>query len=80
MRKQGYTNVSYIDNSLHIEDSEQECKDNMQAMSTLLDSLGLTVKVTKCVLEPTQIIEFLVFIINSVQMIVSLTENKKNKK
>ena len=80
LRKQGYTNVPYIDDSLQIEDSEQECKACMQATVTLLDGLGLTVKIPKCVLEPTQIIEFLGFILNSVLMIVSLTQKKKEKR
>ena len=76
LRKHGYINVAYIDDSLLIGHMFRECADNIQATVKLLDSLGFTVHLVKSVLTPTQVIVFLGFEINSVTMTVSLTHEK----
>ena len=59
-----------------------QCVKNIKDTKELFSSLGFTVHMVKSVLEPTQIIRFLGFIINSSLMIVTLpsakVENIKN--
>ena len=45
----------------------------------LLRNLGFTIHATKSLLNPTQRITFLGFVIDSDQMTVEITEEKKNK-
>ena len=45
----------------------------------LLQNLGFTIHPTKSVVTPTQRITFLGFVIDSVQMILEITEEKKSK-
>lgn len=81
LRKIGHTNVAYIDDSLLVSRTFSECKTNIQDTVQLLDSLGFTIHPDKSVLEPTQTIKFVGFIINSQSMCVKLTlEKAKNIK
>ena len=75
-RKQGHANVSYIDDSLIVSKTESECSINIKETVQLLDNLGLTIHPEKSVLTPTNLIQFLGFWINSVEMKVSLTREK----
>ena len=77
-RKRGHTNVAYIDDSLLISNSYSECSVNISETVSLLDSLGFTIHPTKSVMQPTQIIIFLGFVLNSQNMTIRLT-NKKAK-
>ena len=79
LRKQGYTSVTYIDDTLLLEATATECTDNMQTTAVLFDELGFTIQTVKSIFEPTQIIEFLGFILNSITMTVSLTMRKASK-
>ena len=78
-RKIGHKNVAYIDDSLLISSTYSECKTNIKDTVHLLDSLGFTIHPIKSVLEPTQTITFVGFVINSQNMCVKLT-TEKNKK
>ena len=71
---QGHANVSYIDDSLIISKTENECLINIKETVFLLDNLGLTIHPDKSVLTPTNLIQFLEFWIHSVEMKVSLTQ------
>jgi hypothetical protein len=69
-------NVAYIDGSLLIRRSYLEAKINTTDTVKLLDDLGFTIHPTKSALEPTQVIEFLGFTIDSRTMRINLTERK----
>jgi hypothetical protein len=77
LRKQGFESVGYLDDSFLKGDTFNDCLDNVTQTVQLFTSLGLTIHPTKSVLIPTQSIIFLGFILDSVQMTISLTEDKK---
>lgn len=79
LRKKGFINTGYIDDSLLQGDTYEQCDLNMKNTVHLFDSLGLTVHPEKSVFVPTQIIEFLGFILNSVSMTVCLSGEKAQK-
>ena len=54
-----------------------ECCKNIDACINLLHYLGFAIHPTKSVLEPKQTLEFLGFRINSVNLTVKLTIDKK---
>ena len=76
LRKRGHTNIAYIDDSLLISNSYSECSVNISETVSLLDSLGFTIHPTKSVMQPTQIIIFLGFVLNSQNMTIRLTHEK----
>ena len=75
-RKQGFQSVGYIDDSYLQGITKPECENNVQATTKLLDSLGLYVHPDKSILEPSQVLEFLGFVLNSVSMTVTLSHAK----
>ena len=79
LRTLGYEIVMYIDDSLLLGDTEEECRLAVKNACRLLDSLGFTIHPVKSVFNPTQSIEFLGFVLNSVSMTVSLSEYKVKK-
>ena len=76
LRKCGHINVPYIDDSLLIGRTYQDCENNVKDTISLVDSLGFTVHPVKSVFIPTQEITFLGFVINSVNMTVKLTHDR----
>ncbi|XP_053381919.1 uncharacterized protein LOC128549340 [Mercenaria mercenaria] len=76
LRKMGHTNAIYIDDSFLQSDSQKECINNIRDTLTLVDDLGFTVHSGKSVVEPTQVIAFVGFLIDSVKMIVRPTPEK----
>lgn len=76
LRKQGHINVTYIDDSLLQSNTFEECSKNVYDTLTLVDSLGLTVHPDKSVIIPVQCIEFIGYLVNSVDMTVRLTPKK----
>lgn len=76
LRKQGFTNVCYIDDIFLQGDSYEECHENVINTSRLTDDLGLTIHPKKSVLRPSTSITFLGFLINSENMTVRLTSEK----
>ena len=55
------------------------CEDNVNATVDLLQFLGFTIHPEKTVLVPSQEIEFLGFVLNSVEMKIKLTDCKSSK-
>ena len=55
------------------------CEDNVNATVDLLQFLGFTIHPEKTVLVPSQEIEFLGFVLNSVEMKIKLTGCKSGK-
>jgi hypothetical protein len=54
LRKLGHTILGYIDDSIIIADSSEECRRAIHDSLQLMDSLGLTVHPDKSVVHPTQ--------------------------
>lgn len=76
LRKIGHSNVPYIDDSLLQSDTYDNCVQNVGDTVTLMDDLGLTIHPEKSIEEPVQCIEFVGYIINSLDMIVRLPQRK----
>ena len=76
LRHEGHTNCAYIDDALLSGDTFQNCSENVDRTTTLVDGLGLTVHPNKSIFVPSQCIEFVGFMIDSVKMTVVLTERK----
>ena len=79
LRDLGTFIVGYIDDFFLKGQNAQKCYDSMVAAISLLQSLGFTIHPDKSQLEPSQLILFLGFLINSVDMTVRLTDEKKDK-
>ena len=73
LRSKGHVNVGYIDDSYLQGDTYEECKHNVQDTVNLFIKLGFLPHPEKSVFEPTEIITFLGFVINSVTMKITLT-------
>ena len=76
LRKIGHSNVAYIDDSLLQSDSYEQCMVNIKDTMELIDSVGLTTHPEKSIIQPTQCIEFVGFLLNSVEMTVKLAPRK----
>ena len=77
LRRQGFLSVVYLDDSYLQGDSYSSCLRNITATTSLLTALGFKINHKKSVLTPTQTIKFLGFLLDSVQMIISLTAERK---
>ena len=58
LRKQGFTNVCYIDDIYLQGDAYKDCFENVINTSHLIDDLGLTIHPNKSVLRPSTSITF----------------------
>ena len=79
LRMIGFHSVTYVDDNFLQGDDWQDCQDNICATVNCLSALGYTIHCMKSVLEPTQEIVFLGFILNSRDMTIAVTQKKKNK-
>ena len=75
----GHTCLGYIDDSFYLEDSYTECEEATLRAIQRFVSLGFKIHPEKSVIIPTQILEFLGFILNSILMSVTLTNKKAVK-
>lgn len=75
-RELGVVCVVYIDDLLVIAPDQLTCRTNVLAMAAFFQRLGLTVNFKKSVLSPTQEIEFLGLVLNSVTQTVSVSAEK----
>ncbi|KAJ8913783.1 hypothetical protein NQ315_002689 [Exocentrus adspersus] len=66
----------YLDDILFIANNKSECERNVKFAIQLLENLGFIINSTKSVLQPTQIITFLGFSYNTLNMTISLPEGK----
>jgi len=76
LRSSGYISSGYLDDSFLVGYSYPECQENVQTTVKLFETLGFTISKDKSSMEPTHIIEHLGFILNSIDMTISLTEAK----
>ena len=72
LRAQGHISSAYIVDSCLQGSTYEKCLKNIHDTIQLMDSLGLTVKLGKSVLKPTQQIAFLGFLLCSITMSVRL--------
>ena len=77
LRELGFLNASYIDDSFLAGDSIIECQENVRCTVEMGLNAGFIAHPEKSVLVPTQIIEYLGFVLNSMSMKVYLTDSKK---
>ena len=77
LRSKGHKTSGYIDDFFTCARTFGGCKQSLMEMIELFIQLGFVIHPTKTVLRPTQKLEFLGFLIDSSQMTVSLTEQKK---
>ena len=75
----GHLSSTYFDDSWFVGYSYEECKSNIVDTTNLLRELGLYPHEDKSVTTPTQIIQHRGFILNSIDMTVSLTNERINK-
>jgi len=69
LHSKGHVDVGYVDDSYLQGDTYKECKHIVQDSVNLFEKLGFLPE--KSVFEPTQIITFLGFVINSVSMTIN---------
>ena len=76
LRSEGLVSVFYLEYSLLIGASFDECKENTIKTAELLSKAGFILNAEKSVVVPTQEIQFLGFILNSNDMTIRLPEQK----
>lgn len=78
LRSRGYTSVVYLDDILCIGRDYQECLKNINETIRLLEYLGFVINYNKSNLDPKQSCKYLGFVFNSLDMTISLPEEKRN--
>lgn len=76
LRERGIRLIIYIDDILIMAQSRQIAQDHLHLTLDILEILGFLVNYPKCVLKPTQIIDFLGFLVNSREMKLYLPQEK----
>ena len=71
--------IAYADDSYLQWDSYESCLKNVNDTTIMLRPLGLAIHPEKSLLKPTQNLIYLGFIVNSKDMILKLTEEKKER-
>ena len=79
LRQQGLRILIYLDDMLLMVSDPGLLRDQMNHVTTLLESLGFVLNHKKCITENTQLIEFLGFIVDSRNMTLSLPSEKTEK-
>ena len=79
MREEGFCVIGYIDDSLIMADSYEECEAATNRLSNLFQELGFSINRQKSVMTPSQTITFLGYVVNSRHMTVSPTQKKVSK-
>ena len=79
LRQLGVRFIVYIDNILILAESKEMARDRAIVLIYLLENLGFAVSRAKCQLEPTQTIEFLGFLVDSLRQELSLPQMKIKK-
>ena len=79
LREEGHLSVVYVDDVYLQGDTRAGCCKNILDTLNLLLSLGFTIKCSKSIFEPTQKITSLGFVIDSKNMTITVTSDKKQK-
>jgi len=76
LRKKGHISSPYLDDSFLMASTYEQCKQNVMDTLTLLKQLGFVIHVEKSHTQPSQCIEHLGFIFNSVEMTIKVNAAK----
>ena len=79
LHNKGHLSSGYIDDSYLQGDTVEECQQNITDTVRLFSRLGFHIHPTKSVFNPSHILTFLGFIVNSLEMTVSPTQEKIHK-
>ena len=80
LRQHGHLNIGYLDDSYLQGSDTTECLLNISGTQTLFTDLGqFVINVDQSCLIPAQRINFLGFVLDSVSMTITLTDDKKAK-
>ena len=79
LRKKAIRILMYLDDFLLLGQTREEATQNTHVVVGLLQSLGFTINTEKSTMNPTQELTFLGFVINSVNMTISLPPEKVQK-
>ena len=79
LHNKGHLSSGYIDDSYLQGDTVEECQKNITDPACLFSRLGFYIHPTKSVLTPSHTLTFLGFILNSLEMTVSPTQEKIQK-
>jgi len=74
LRLKGHVSSGYLDDSFLEGDSHDACLSYVQDTLSLLGDLGFCPNLDKSVVQPTQVLEHLGFILNSLDVSVSITD------
>ena len=72
----GHVSMEHIDDSFLVGYTRSACEQNIQDTVKCFDSLGFVIHPEKSVLIPTQELEFLGFLLNSISMTIQLPPSK----
>ena len=76
LKDKGHLNTNYIDDSFLSSITYDECINNIHDTLTIARKAGFVIHPEKSVIVPTHVIEYLGFILNSIDMTVRLTPRK----
>lgn len=79
LREQGQLSVIYLDDLFLIGSTFNECLENIQKTKQLLERLGFIINKIKSQLIPKKECKFLGFLFNSVNMVIKLPTEKREK-
>ena len=79
LRRQGHQSVIYIDDTYLQGSSVEACNKNVKDTVELLARMGFVINPEKSLFHASQTIEFLGFILNSIDMTITLSETKAAK-
>ena len=79
LNKFEFISTIFFDDTLLIASSELECIRNVKASLQLPERLGFALHPVKSVLNPSHSVTYLGFILNSVDMSITLTDEKKSE-
>ena len=77
LKSERYLSVYYLEDSLLVGASYDECLNNVKATSKLLLDAGFIINYSKSSMTPSRLIKFLFFYLNSEELIVSLPAEKR---
>ena len=75
----GFLSVAYVDDIILFGYDSQECLQNLKVTSDLLQKLGYGLNVPKSLIDPATERAFVGFVLNSIEMSVSLTLDRTQK-
>ena len=79
LREMGVQLIAYTDNILVLAESREMARSHAEALVYLLQCLGFKINQNKSILEPAQVMEFLGFSVDTIQMELKLPVDKIKK-